>query len=178
MIYDGSSGQLSPLVSQDTPSGLTIMPLQDSVLLWLPFHTVPIRLTFQPMAGYPKSLCLYGNIQLDPQYSQAASRIWYMDLPRLLIFDLSYTGSYAAYLSLMRLQPPWEPPYWSVSITKFYPSDMTSNIMKCCHLVAFDSGSTGTQPTHLASMLSPFALILGLLLLYLIIRTILLICNL
>jgi hypothetical protein len=94
-----SSNNLDPVVHDSSLSGSQFAPFQNSVLLGLPFSASPIRPVFNPIAGYPKYLCLFSSVQLDPQYSHVPSRSWPIDLPGLPLLDLLYTPTQPFYRS-------------------------------------------------------------------------------
>jgi hypothetical protein len=93
-------------------------PSRDSIFFGLPFTVANTHPDFQPITGYPKCLCVFGNVELDQQYSQAPSRLWYIDLLGFPVLDLLYTGSSATFLMIMSER---------------------------CYLVAFVSDSNGSQ---------------------------------
>jgi hypothetical protein len=116
----------------------------DITLLGLTFIEQPIHPAFQPIAGYPKRLCLFNNVQLDPQFQSLPKQLWSLSPPELPIFDMLYLGVYALQLTIKRLQPPKKPPYWSHAC--HYSNNISTNAEKRCYLVALVSGKTGTPP--------------------------------
>jgi hypothetical protein len=123
-MFQPASHYKSLLMTSDTPlhpklklvtktSTITATPDQfsDTILLGLPFTVIPICPVFQPIAGYPKCLCLFGNVQLDLQFSPLTSTVWLHFLMALPMLHIIQTGSYAAYLTIAQLWPSRKPPY-------------------------------------------------------------------
>jgi hypothetical protein len=118
----------------------------DTVLIGLPFHTVPITPTFNPIAGYPRRLCIFGNVQLYPEFCPLRPSYWFPDLPAFPVEDLGVTGLRALCNTLLTLRLHKKPPYCPMMVRSLDILSTTDASMIRAYLNAFISGSTEKIP--------------------------------
>jgi hypothetical protein len=118
----------------------------DTVLIGLPFHDVPIKPTFNPIAGYPRRLCIFQNVQLCQEFCPSRPSFWFPNLPAFPVRDLSVTGIRALYHTLLTLRPHRKPPYCPIMAHSMDILSTTDASMIRAYLNAFISGSTGKLP--------------------------------
>jgi hypothetical protein len=80
-------------------------------LMVLPFTQSPLVPVFQPVAGYPKKLCIFSNVQLDPQFVSIIADHLTHNIPAFPFWDLLISSGHLLQNAVVNLHPSWKPPY-------------------------------------------------------------------
>jgi hypothetical protein len=112
----------------------------------LPFSQSQVVPVFQPIAGYPKKLCLFNHVQLDPQFVLITMDCWTHDIPAFPFLDLLLTGGHISQHAAVRLRPSRKPPYYLCNFNRRTCDLPMSDLDKRAFLCALQNGSTGHLP--------------------------------
>jgi hypothetical protein len=129
-----------------------------TVLIGLSFYDVPIKPTFNPIAGYPKRLCIFRNVYLYPEFCPSRQSYWFPDLPVFPVNDLRVTGIRALYNTSHTLRPHWKPPYCPKMVQSPDILSTTDASVIRAYLNAFISGSTGKLPIQFSVNAKPICI--------------------
>jgi hypothetical protein len=109
-------------------------------LLGSPFVGDLTQPVFRPVAGYPRRLCLYNNVQLYDQYLCAPHPHAPIAIPTFPISDLLYTGLYSLAGTLTSSRPPRKPPYLPRLSHGWCSNNIHTVSEKRCYLSAYVGG--------------------------------------